>query len=165
MIPVISIVGRSGSGKTTLICNLIPLLKERGYRVATIKHDVHGFAMDIPGKDTYKHAQAGADVVVISSREKVAMLEKVGRELTLDEVIAKISDVDIIIVEGYKHNHKPKVEVFRSTQHAEPLCKKEDQLLAVVSDVRPVLGVPVFALSDYLGLVMYLEQDMRIRKQ
>jgi len=152
MIPLVSIVGQSGSGKTTLICGLIPELKQRGYRVATIKHDVHGFELDKPGKDTWKHSRAGADTVVISSPHKVAVIEKVGTELTLDQVVEKIGNVDIILCEGYKRNSKPKIEVFRSTVHSQPLCADGDNLFAVVSDVRPSMGVPVFALDDYAGV-------------
>lgn len=156
-IPIVSVVGKSDSGKTTLICGLLPELKRRGYRVATIKHDVHGFEIDKPGKDTWKHSQAGADIVIISSPAKIAILEKVSEELTLDEVIAKISGVDIIISEGYKRNNKPKIEVFRSAIHQAPLCTCEDNLLAFASDVVLDLGVPVFPLDDYAGLADLIE--------
>ncbi len=151
-IPIVSVVGKSDSGKTTLICGLIPELKKRGYRVATIKHDIHGFDMDRPGKDTWKHSEAGADIVVISSPGKVAMIEKVAAELTLDQVIARIEGVDIIISEGYKRNNKPKLEVFRSSVHDAPLCGAGDNLFALASDVKPDIGVPVFDLNDYSGI-------------
>jgi molybdopterin-guanine dinucleotide biosynthesis protein MobB len=151
-IPIVSVVGKSDSGKTTLICGLIPELKKRGYRVATIKHDIHGFDIDRTGKDTWKHSEAGADTVVISSPQKVAMIEKVAKELTLDQVMAKIRGVDIIISEGYKGNNKPKLEVFRSSVHDAPLCSPGDNLFAMASDVHPDLGVPVFALDDYSGM-------------
>ncbi|MDW7649824.1 MAG: molybdopterin-guanine dinucleotide biosynthesis protein B [Bacillota bacterium] len=159
-IPIVAVVGRSGSGKTTLLCGLIPELKRRGYRVATIKHDVHGFDIDKPGKDTWKHAQAGADTVVISSPWKVAMIEKMEQELTLDEVIAKISNTDIILSEGYKKNNKPKIEIFRSGVHEKPLCTKEDNLLAIVSDISPDLGVPVFNTDDYAGMADIIEKEI-----
>ncbi|MBS3901802.1 MAG: molybdopterin-guanine dinucleotide biosynthesis protein B [Dethiobacter sp.] len=157
-IPIVSVVGKSDSGKTTLICGLLPELKRRGYRVATIKHDVHGFEIDKPGKDTWKHSQAGADIVIISSPAKVALLEKVSEELTLDEVMARISNVDIIISEGYKRNNKPKIEVFRSTVHEAPLCTGEDNLIAFVSDIVLDLGVPVFSLNDYAGIAALIER-------
>jgi len=157
-IPIVSVVGRSDSGKTTLICGLLPELKRRGYRVATVKHDVHGFEIDKPGKDTWKHGQAGADIVIISSPARFALMEKVAEELTLDQVIAKIENVDLILSEGYKRNDKPKIEVFRSTVHDTPLCGREDNLLAMASDVRPDLGVPVFALDDYPGMVELIVQ-------
>lgn len=159
-IPVVSVVGKSDSGKTTMICGLLPELKRRGYRVATIKHDVHGFEIDKPGKDTWKHSQAGADIVVISSPEKIALMEKVGTELTLEQVIARIENVDLILSEGYKRNNKPKIEVFRSTVHDAPLCGREDNLLALASDVRPELGVPVFALNDYSAIADLIEERL-----
>jgi molybdopterin-guanine dinucleotide biosynthesis protein MobB len=159
-IPIVSVVGKSDSGKTFLICGLVPELKRRGYRVATIKHDVHGFNIDHPGKDSWKHGQAGADTVVISSPQQVAMIEKVAQELTLDQVIARITNVDIIISEGYKRNDKPKLEVFRSTVHDSPLCDSGDNLLAIASDVRPELGVPVFALDDFAGMADLIENKI-----
>jgi len=157
-IPVVSVVGKSDSGKTTLICGLLPELKRRGYRVATIKHDVHGAEIDRPGKDTWKHSQAGADIVVFSSPAQIALLEKVSEELTLEQVIARIDHVDIIISEGYKRNNRPKIEVFRATVHDAPLCGREDNLLALASDVRPNLGVPVFDLDDYAGMADLIEE-------
>ena len=160
-IPLVSIVGKSGSGKTTLLCGLIPELKKRGYKVATIKHDVHGFDIDKPGKDTWKHAQAGADTVVISSPWKVAMIEKVTEELTMDQVIEKISGVDIILTEGYKRNNKPKIEIFRSTVHDAPLCLHDDNLLAIASDVRPDLGVPIVKTDDYAAMADIIEAYIR----
>jgi len=89
MIPIILIVGKSNSGKTTLIEKLVPELKRRGLKVGTIKHDVHGFELDQEGKDTWRHAQAGVDTVVISSPQKAACIKKVDVELTLDELICQ----------------------------------------------------------------------------
>lgn len=155
--PIVSVVGRSDSGKTTLICGLVRELKRRGWKVATIKHDVHGFEMDKPGKDTWKHAEAGADTVVISSPWKMAMIEKVTEELSLDQLVERISNVDIIISEGYKRNNKPKIEIFRSTVHEAPLCAPADNLIAIASDVHPDLGVPVFDPDDYAGLADLIE--------
>jgi len=86
MVPIVSIVGKSDSGKTTLIEKLLPALTGRGYRVATVKHDVHGFEVDQEGKDSWRHKQAGAHTVVISSPNKVALIRDVERDLTLDEI-------------------------------------------------------------------------------
>ncbi|NLA10627.1 MAG: molybdopterin-guanine dinucleotide biosynthesis protein B [Firmicutes bacterium] len=157
MIPIISVVGKSNVGKTTLLEKLLPELKRRGYRVATIKHDAHGFSIDQPGKDTWRHAQAGADMVIISSREKVAIIEKVDRERTLDEIAARIEQVDLILTEGYKRQDKPKIEVYRPERSTELLCKKEE-LLAVATDVPLNIGVPEFTLDDSAGLVDLIEE-------
>jgi len=155
--PVISFVGKSDSGKTTLLEKVIRELKSKGFRLAVIKHDAHQFEIDHPGKDTWRHAQAGADIVAISSPGKVAIIEKRERELTLDEVIARISGVDIIITEGYKRQNKPKIEVFRSTAHREMLCQPEE-LLAIASDIKWDLGVPCYQIDDYSGIASEIEK-------
>lgn len=159
MIPVISVVGKSNSGKTTYLEKLIRELKHRGYKLAIIKHDVHGFEIDHPGKDTWRHAQAGADVVCISSGQKMAMIKKVEQELPLDEVIRYIDGVDIIITEGYKRETKRKIEVFRRETGDIPICSKEE-LLAVVSDVILHEDVPHFDLDDPGPMVDFLEAQV-----
>src|SRR5512147_944366 len=114
MIPIISIVGKSDSGKTTLIEKLVPELTRRGYRVATIKHDVHGFEVDREGKDSWRHKQAGAHTVIISSPEKLAIIRDVDHDADLAELRDRyVQDVDIILSEGFKRNQQPKIEVFR----------------------------------------------------
>jgi len=100
MIPIISIVGKSEVGKTTLLERLIAELKGRGYRIGTIKHDTHGFEIDKPGKDSWRHARAGSDAVLISSSEKLALIKRVDRERTLDELLAYMGDVDLVLTEG-----------------------------------------------------------------
>ncbi|MDA8212768.1 MAG: molybdopterin-guanine dinucleotide biosynthesis protein B [Clostridia bacterium] len=157
MIPVISLVGKSNVGKTTMMEKILREIKKRGWKVATIKHDTHGFDIDKPGKDTWRHAEAGADTVVISSPAKFAMISKVEQELTLDEIAERISGVDIIITEGYKRGNKPKIEVFRSGVYDELLCEPEE-LIAIASDVTFDLGVPCYGLDDAPGLVDLLEK-------
>ncbi|MCG0277773.1 MAG: molybdopterin-guanine dinucleotide biosynthesis protein B [Thermanaeromonas sp.] len=163
MTPIISVVGKSDVGKTTLLVKLIPELKARGYRIATIKHDTHGFDIDKPGKDTWKHAEAGADIVAISSPTKVAVIEKVEQELTLDEVASRIKGVDLIITEGYKRGNKPKIEVHRKAVGKELLCT-EEELLAVVTDEPLPLNVPLFGLDDVAGLADLIEAKILKRK-
>lgn len=157
MIPIISVVGKSNVGKTTLLEKLLPEVKKRGYRVATIKHDVHGFSIDQPGKDTWKHAQAGADIVVISSPQKIATIEKVDEERPLDEIAEKLDNIDLIITEGFKRQNKPKIEVFRSEISDTLLCKKEE-MFAVVTDKPLGIGVPEFAADDSVGIVGLIEE-------
>jgi len=159
MIPIVSIVGKSDSGKTTLMEKLIPELKKRGYRVATIKHHIHGFEIDKEGKDTWRHTKAGADVVVISSPNKLAMIKGVDEEYTLNKIESTIiKDVDIILTEGYKKGNKPKIEVFRSEVHKELLCTDEDNLIAIASDRRFDRGIPCFDINDIKGLADLLEK-------
>ena len=155
MIPVISIVGKSNGGKTTYLEKLIAEMKRRGFKVATIKHDVHGFDIDRPGKDTWRHAQAGADIVCISSPQKMAMIKKVEQELLLDEVAEYIDGVDIIFTEGYKRESKQRIEVFRQAVADSPLCTKEE-LLAIASDVKVYDDVPHFSVDDATDMADFL---------
>jgi len=156
-IPVISVVGKSDTGKTTLLEKLIAELKRRGYRVATVKHDTHGFDIDQPGKDSWRHAQAGSDVVVISGPNRLALIEKRQREATLDEIAGRMMDVDIILTEGYKRGDKPKIEVSRREKGRELLCT-EDELIAIATDQPFEMNVPQFDLDDAAGLVDLIEE-------
>jgi molybdopterin-guanine dinucleotide biosynthesis protein B len=160
MIPIISIVGKSDSGKTTLIEKLVPELTRRGHRIATVKHDVHGFEVDQQGKDSWRHKQAGAHTVVISSPNKVALIRDVEKDLTLDEIREKlIQDVDLILSEGYKKDVQPKIEIFRKEKHQELLCAKEDNLIAIVSNQTFNVGVPCFDLENMKGLADFIEKE------
>ncbi|MEN1759778.1 molybdopterin-guanine dinucleotide biosynthesis protein B [Anoxynatronum sibiricum] len=157
MIPVFSIVGKnSNTGKTTLMCQVIDILKRRGYRVGTIKHDVHGFDMDHPGKDTWKHAQAGSDLVMISSPEKFAMIQKVETERKLETIVAEINNVDILITEGYKREKYPKLEVFRQAAADELLCE-EEEMFALVTDKVFDVKAPQFGFEQVEELVDLIE--------
>ncbi len=159
MIPIVSIVGTSDSGKTTLIEKLVPELNRRGYRVATVKHDVHGFDVDREGKDSWRHKKAGAHTVIISSPQKLALIRDVDHDAELTELRDKyIQDVDIILSEGFKRNSQPKIEVFRKERHRELLCTREDNLLAIASNQPFHLGVPCFDLEDARGMVDLIEE-------
>ena len=158
MIPIVSIVGRSNSGKTTLIEKLILELIRRGYRVATIKHNIHGFEIDHEGKDSWRHKMAGAQVTVIASPHRVAVVEDVSRDYTLAELRDHyIRDVDIVLSEGYKKNPHPKIEVFRSELKHDPLCTKEDNLVAIVSDQPVERGVPCLDINNIQGIADLIE--------
>lgn len=159
MIPIVSIVGKSDSGKTTLLEKLIPELARRGYKVATVKHDVHGFDVDREGKDSWRHKQAGAHTVVISSPQKLALIRDVDHDADLAELRDKyIRDVDLILSEGFKKNTQPKIEVFRKEMHRDLLCTKEDNLVAIATNQPFALGVPCFDLNDSRGLVDLIEE-------
>ena len=160
MVPIVSIVGKSDSGKTTLIEKLVPELTRRGYRVATVKHDVHGFEVDREGKDSWRHKRAGAHTVVISSPKKAALIRDVERDLSLAEIREKmIRDVDLILSEGYKKDVQPKIEIFRKEKHQELLCTQGDNLIAIVSDQTFDVGVPCFDLEDMNGLSGFIEAE------
>ena len=158
MIPIISVVGKSEVGKTTFLEKLIAELKRRGYRVATVKHDVHGFDIDRPGKDSWRLAQAGSDSVVIASPKKLALIKRLDREMTLNEIAALLEDVDIILTEGYKRGDAPKIEVSRREKGRELLCTPEE-LVAIVSDQPFDMDVPQFGLEDSEGVADLLEAE------
>lgn len=156
MIPIISVVGKSGVGKTTFLEKLIAELKGRGLRVAVIKHDVHGFQIDRPGKDSWRLAQAGSDSVVIASPRKLVLIKRLEGEMALGEIATLLTDVDIILTEGYKRGDAPKIEVSRRGRGGELLCTP-DELVAIVSDQPFDLDVPQFGLDDTAGIVDLLE--------
>jgi len=158
--PVISVVGKSNVGKTTFLEKLIPELVRRGYRVGTVKHDVHGFELDTPGKDTWRHAQAGSRAVAISGPNKVALFLAVEQEAKLDEVAELIEGhVDLILTEGYKREGKLKIEVSRAERGTELLCTA-DELLCLVTDSEHAMPVPQFGLDDAAGVADLVEEKL-----
>jgi molybdopterin-guanine dinucleotide biosynthesis protein MobB len=157
-IPIVSIVGKSNAGKTTLIERLIVELMRRGWRVGTIKHNRRGFEIDHEGKDSWRHKQAGARVTVIASPRQVAVVEDVSRDYEIAELRDRyIRDVDIILLEGYKGNPYPKIEVFRASLNRERLCTVQDNLMALASDVPTRDGVLCLDIDDIQGLAGLIE--------
>ncbi len=155
-IPVLSIIGKSGAGKTTLIEKLIPQIKNLGLRVATIKHHAHpGFEIDQPGKDTWRHALAGSDLVVIAAPDKIAKIEKLEQEKTLDDILDEIQGVDIILTEGYKRAGKPSLEIVRLSQGV-AIISSPEQLRAIATDTALDLAVPQFDLNDAQGISQWI---------
>lgn len=163
---VLGIVGWSGSGKTTLITALIPLLQASGTSVSTIKHAHHGFDLDRPGKDSYRHRAAGAHEVLIASTNRWALLhENDDREPDLDSLLARLSPVDLVLVEGFKAHAHPKVEVHRlATGHA-PLWIDDRDIVAVASDTcLPSCDRPVLPLNDAASVTRWLLAFMGARR-
>ena len=153
--PVISIVGRSNSGKTTLAVKLVRELKQRGYRVATIKHSHHALDLDTEGKDSWLYSKAGADTVIVVSPATIGVIRQTLLETPLSEIIdAYIADVDVVIVEGYKAEAIPKIEVFRTEVSSELVCKGDKNLLAVAGDKNPEIGVPFFHIQENLSAIV-----------
>jgi len=158
MIPIVSIVGKSDSGKTTLIEKLVPELVRRGYRVTTVKHDRHSFEIDKEGKDSWRHKQAGAQAVIISSPQKVAVIRDVDKDMSLEELRDAFGgDADIMLSEGFKKDVQRKIEVFRKEEHQELLCTEEDNLIAIASNQPFDIGVPCLDIDDFKGIVDLIE--------
>ena len=162
MIPIVSIVGRTNSGKTTLIEKLVPALSQLGYRVATIKHHHHGdFEADHPGKDSWRHARAGSVATALAGSRRLAVFNRLEAELPPGEIASLfVPEPDLVLTEGYKEAGYPKVEVLRAAQGTEPLCRREDRLIALVTDGSWDLGVARFGLDDADALARYLVEQI-----
>ena len=134
---------------------LVKELKSRGYKVATIKHSHHSFELDTEGKDSWLHTKAGADAVVVTSHNTLGVIRHSPKEISLLEIInTYLQDMDIIIVEGYKSENIPKIEVFRTEISTELVCKDDKNLLAVVGDKNPGIGMPFFHIDDKVSTVV-----------
>ena len=162
-VKAVSFVAKSGTGKTTLLEKVIVCLKERGYRVGVVKHDAHRFDIDHPGKDSYRLTAAGADTMLISSPEKLAMVKKHTASPTIEELLSTyFTDVDIVLTEGFKKSSMPKIELHRKERSATLLCRGEEfnpTLVAVASDERLELDVPVLDLNDALQVADFIEKS------
>ena len=160
-IPVYSVVAYSGTGKTTLLEKLIPELKARGLRVAVLKHDAHDFDIDHRGKDSWRMTKAGADVTVIASDTKAAIMEN--RTISVEALMDKITDVDLLITEGYKHGNWNKIAVYRKAS-GKPLALKSEECFVIMSDT-PINGENILELNDTTGLADLILSDIRNNKQ
>ena len=156
---IIGLAGWSGSGKTTLLTKLIPRIVARGLTVSTIKHAHHSFDLDQPGKDSHTHRLAGATEVLVGSGNRWAIIHELRGEdePTLMDLLQKASPVDLILVEGYKAERHPKLEVYRSS-NGKPLLHPEDPaVVAIASDVALANArVPVVDLNDIEGILEIL---------
>lgn len=156
--------GWSGSGKTTLIEKLIPLFVKRGLRVSLIKHAHHTFDVDVPGKDSYRHRQAGAsEILVTSSRRWVLMHELRGAaEPSFEEQVKHFSPCDLLLVEGYKYAPIPKLEVWRA-EPGEPLLHPNDpHIVAVASDAKVETKLPLLDLNDPAVVATFIVQHQQL---
>ena len=161
---VLGIVGWSGSGKTTLLTAMLPLLRARGLTVSTVKHTHHGFDMDRPGKDTYRHREAGAQEVLVSSGTRWALLHEVtGPEPGLPELLDRLAPVDLVLVEGFKTHPFPKLEVHRPALGKPPIWATEQDVVAVASDAA-VAGCDrtLLPLNDPQAITVWLMQYLAL---
>jgi molybdopterin-guanine dinucleotide biosynthesis adapter protein len=147
---VISFAGWSGSGKTTLLTRLIPLLIGRGLRVSTIKHAHHAFDVDKPGKDSFRHRQAGATEVMVGSATRWALMHELrdDPEPGLSELLGRMSPVDLVLVEGFKHGALRKIEVYRGELGKPLLFPSDPAIVAIAADPILAAPIPVVPLDD-----------------
>lgn len=153
---IIGLAGWSGSGKTTLITKAIPLLVARGRKVSTLKHAHHGFDVDHPGKDSFFHREAGATEVIISSAKRFAILHELRGEpeWNLPALLAKMAPVDLVLIEGYKRDRFPKLEIHRAA-NGKPLLQPDDPHIVAIASDRPLPGakVPVVDLNNIEAII------------
>ncbi len=156
---VFGLAGWSGSGKTTLLIRLIPEFVARGISVSTIKHAHHGFDIDQPGKDSHAHRMAGAREVMVSSGRRFALMHELrgAPEPTLEDLVARMSPVDLLLVEGFKHHAHDKLEVHRPSVGKPLLAPSDERVVAVASDVQLAgLGVPVLPIDDVPAIAAFV---------
>lgn len=148
---ILGLAGWSGSGKTTLLVGLIPALAARGVTVSTVKHAHHDVDIDRPGKDSHRHREAGAVEVVLSTARRWALVHELrgAPEPSMDEIVARLAPVDLVLVEGFKRDDHPKIEVHRPEIGLALLCEQDPSVVAVASD-GPIegLSIPVLDLND-----------------
>jgi len=157
MPPIVSIVGKSESGKTTLMEKLLGELKSRGYRVATVKHTAEKLSFDEPGKDSWRHIQAGSEAVLISSPDKMVLIKPTSAKISLEQIAHLIGeDYDIILTEGFSQGNAPKIEVHR--KKAGPPLTSVKKLIAIATDEPLDTKARQFSLEDTKGLADLLEK-------
>lgn len=155
---VFGIAGWSGSGKTTLIEKLIPEFSARNLSVSVIKHAHHGFDLDKPGKDSYRHREAGASQVLMLSNDRWVLMHELrgAPEPTLDDQLRVLSPCDVVLIEGFKAAPVPKIEVHRPAHGKPPLWTENSHVVAVASDARVECPLPVLSLNDASEITRFI---------
>ena len=157
-IPVLGFAAYSGTGKTTVLEAVVKHLKEKGLRLAVVKHDAHGLDIDRPGKDSWRFSQAGADVSIASSDALSAFMAY--RKLSLEEILEQIRDVDLILVEGFKNEDIPQIGLARKAT-GKGFTAPPERFLAVVTDHEDMeISVPRFQFSDAEGLAEFIMENV-----
>ncbi len=159
---IFGITGYSGSGKTTLIEKLIPRFTGDGLRVSLIKHAHHGFDIDHPGKDSYRHRHAGCSEVLVTSKQRWALMHELRgeREPTLEEMIALIAPCDLLLIEGYKRESFDKLEVYRSTLGEPLLFGQDPRIIAIAGDQRVAAELPQFNVDDVPEIAAFIRRQV-----
>lgn len=156
---VIGLAGWSGAGKTTLLTRLIPYLIAEGLRVSVIKHAHHDFDVDVPGKDSWVHRQTGAAEVLVSSSRRWALMHELrgGDEPKLPGLLAKMSRVELVVVEGFKSERYPKIEVHRAANGKPPLFPHDPGIVGIATDVTIETSLPVAQINDIAAIAAMMK--------
>src|SRR5580704_17842915 len=155
---IFGLAGWSGSGKTTLLATLIPELVGRGVTVSTIKHAHHEFDVDQPGKDSWRHRQAGASEVMVASSQRFALMQELraAPEPTLDELVARMAPVDLLLVEGFKRDPHPKLEVYQPSVGKPFLYPDDPHIVAIASDQTLAVPLPLLSLGEVAAIADFI---------
>ncbi len=147
---VIGFAGWSGAGKTTLIVKLIPELNRRGFRVSTVKHAHHNFDLDQPGKDSYEHRLAGAEEVLVASANRIALIRELrgAPEPSLADLLRLLKPVDLVLIEGFKRDPIPKIEILRAANGKPPLYPSDPRIVALIGDAPEASCLPHAPIDD-----------------
>jgi molybdopterin-guanine dinucleotide biosynthesis protein B len=148
---IFGLVGRSGSGKTTLLTALLPAIRKRGLTVSTVKHAHHGFDLDRPGKDSFRHREAGAEEVMLVSDSRWALMHehREGSPIQLEDLLSRLAPVDLVLVEGFHTHNHPALEVHRPSEGHALMWREGSDIVAVASDEKlRALPIPLFELDD-----------------
>ncbi len=164
---VFGIAGYSGSGKTTLLERLIPHLTARGLKVSVIKHAHHGFDIDRPGKDSYRHREAGATEVLLSCGDRWALMHerRDEPEPTLDELISHLSPCDLVLIEGFKQEPVPKVEVYRAANGKPPLFAERKDIVGVATNDPVATDLPRLPLDNPAAIADFVMNHLNLQER
>lgn len=157
------IAGWKNSGKTGLVTRLLAHFTDAGLRVSTIKHAHHAFDVDHDGRDSYRHRQAGAEEVLVASSARVALMTELrgADEPDLEDLIRRLSPVDLVLIEGYKAAPHPKIETFRSATRHAPIAERNETIRAIATDAPGMgLDLPEFSLDDTAGIARFIRQEL-----
>ncbi|MCX8146416.1 MAG: molybdopterin-guanine dinucleotide biosynthesis protein B [Azovibrio sp.] len=161
------IAGRSGAGKTSLIERLIPVLKGRGLSVSVIKHAHHDFDIDKPGKDSWRHRMAGAGEVLLACNARWALMHELrgAPEPDLSDLLARLAPCDLVLVEGFKAEPIPKLEVYRPATGLAPLYPERRDILALASDAPLAIDLPCLPLDDAVAIVDFIMTCLALKEK
>ena len=161
---IYGVTGWKNSGKTGLVERLVSEFTTRGFSVSTIKHAHHDFDVDRSGKDSYLHREAGAREVLLSSRKRFALMHELrcNDEPSLEMLLAKLTPVDLVLIEGFKRDRHPKIETHRNVTKNDLIAKHDPTIQAVASDIRITIDRPVFDLDDTAGIADFITEEITL---